>query len=237
MRVHSKMICWAAIGSALVLSGCGSTGVFSSPVYIAVTISPRVSTVPQGGTVVFSATVSNNLSTPQFTLLAAADTASAGTLTLISGSPNSILYTAPSAPPIYNSGAPAGITQGSVTLDAGTIPPPQNTAPVFDDEVSFIITAPTITLTLNPDTVAVPLGTTTQFSGYEVGSANTGLNWYVNGVLGGIPLTTPGSAGTISSSGLYAAPATLPMTGSAVTITLAPQANLTQTVSSFVTLQ
>ena len=53
-----------------------------------------------------------NLSLPQWSLLDAANTSSAGTLSAVSFPANSILYTAPVTPPIYTFTTPTGITQG-----------------------------------------------------------------------------------------------------------------------------
>jgi hypothetical protein len=237
MRVRSKILCGAAIASTFALAGCGGSnlnGTFGNPEYIAVVISPRAISVPQATTMTFTAAVSNNLGVPQWSLLTDGDPANVGTLTAIAGSPNSILYTAPPTPPIYSSGV---LTQGTVTLNATTSDPPQSFVPILPDSVTFYITAPTITVSLNPDTVTVPLGTTFQFMGAEVGSTNSTLTWYVNGVVGGIPLTSSNSAGTISATGFYSAPSTMPSGGAAVTITMVPQVSPTQALESFVTLQ
>ena len=70
------------------------------PVYLGVTMSPRPGTVAVGSIVVFTGTVSNNLSLPQWSILDAALANNAGTLTPVTGSSTSILYTAPATPPI-----------------------------------------------------------------------------------------------------------------------------------------
>jgi hypothetical protein len=213
------------------LSSC--TGyIFTEPVYLAVTISPRPVSVAVGGTVVLTGTATNNLSVPQWSLLDSTDTVSAGTLTAVSGSPNSILYTAPSAPPIYNSSVANGFTQGTVTVQASATPSPQTALPVAYDSVTFFITAPSVTVSLSPATASVPLSGTQLFTGYAVGSVNNALTWQVNGVTGGSLSTT----GTISSAGLYTAPANPLMTGDTVTITVISQADSTKTASAVVTL-
>jgi hypothetical protein len=241
MPGHLKISRMAAIAAMLLLTGC-TNGMFANPEYIAVIVSPRIISLPEGGTIVFNAFVTNNLSLPQWSLQAAADTPSAGTLTPVAGSADSILYTAPSTPPVYTSAA-AGIVQGSVTLDATTTAPPQSTSPVTGDQMVFIITAPTVTVSLTPTTATVPLGTNLQFDGYELGGANYTVTWRVNGVTGGVALYNPDgsvnplSAGTISSNGFYTAPAAKPLSGNAVTITLISQADPTRTASAAVTLQ
>ncbi|HEY1576140.1 MAG TPA: hypothetical protein VGF82_03600 [Terracidiphilus sp.] len=70
----------------------------------------------------------------------------------------------------------------------------------------------TVSLSLSGATT-VTLGTTSQYSATVTGSTNTGVTWSVNGVTGGNAAT-----GTISTGGLYAAPASAPQT-STVTIT------------------
>ena len=180
----------------------------------------------------FTGTVSNNLSLPQWSLLDASEANNPGTLTPVSGSPNEILYTAPPTPPIYTQ-TPTGITQGTVTLDVTVTPPAGTSSPVSPDTVSFVITAPSVSVTLTPAKANVTLGTTLQLIGYAVGSVNNTLTWQVNGVTGGSMSTT----GTIVPSGLYVAPATMPMSGNTVTITIISQADPSKTASSVITLQ
>lgn len=63
-----------------------------------------------------------------------------------------------------------------------------------------------VTITLSPDTTTnVPLGTTLQITATVSGTSNTALTWQVNGVDGG-----NSTAGTISDTGLYKPPATVP---------------------------
>jgi len=84
----------------------------------------------------------------------------------------------------------------------------------------------------------VPLGGAQQFNGYAIGNLNNALLAKVNGVVGGSVAT-----GTIAPSPVgfygyytYTAPATLPMTGSQVTITFVSQADTTKSASAVVTL-
>src|SRR6516165_4304990 len=75
-----------------------------------------------------------------------------------------------------------------------------------------------ITVSVSPSTVNVALGAQTQFKATVTGTSNTAVTWEVNGVTGG-----SGSTGTISSSGNYTAPATVP--SSTVTVTAVSQAD------------
>ena len=73
--------------------------------------------------------------------------------------------------------------------------------------------APTITIGISPAAATIQTGGTQHFTATVIGATNTAANWSVNGVAGGNP-----SAGTISSSGLYTAPASVP---SSNTVTIA----------------
>jgi DNA-binding beta-propeller fold protein YncE len=69
-----------------------------------------------------------------------------------------------------------------------------------------------ITVTVTPPDATVGTSETFQFVPTVTGSANTAVNWFVNGIAGG-----QASVGTISASGLYTAPAS-PPTSNAATI-------------------
>jgi hypothetical protein len=229
MRTRSTSVCLVAIAFAVALSGCNNS-VTGSPIYLDVTISPRPASVPVGATVVFTGTVSNNLSLPQWTFLDASEVNSPGTLAPVAGSPDSIRYTAPATPPIY-SVTPTGVTQGTITLNVAVSDPPGTSIPTTGDSITMVITAPSVTVNLAPLTATVGLGQTEQFLGYAVGNINNTLLWQVNGVTGGSVAT-----GTINTAGTYTAPQNVPMTGNTVTITIISQADPTKTASATVTL-
>jgi hypothetical protein len=231
MKILSKTFSLAVVASTVALTSCDN-GAFSSPLYLAVTITPRPSTVAQSGTVLLTAVVSNNLSLPTWSLLDATATTNAGTLTPVTAQPNSILYTAPPAPPIYNSTVPVAFTQGTVTVQVSVTPPSGSTLPVAHDSVTVFITSPTISTGISPTTVSVVLNGMQFFNGYAVGSLNNALTWQVNGVTGGSTAT-----GTVDKTGIYTAPATMPMTGNTVTITAISQADPTKSSSAVITLQ
>jgi hypothetical protein len=219
----------AAISLMMALTACNNQ-VLIPPAYLNVAISPRPTSIAQGTSVIFTAAVSNNLSVPQWSLLDASFAGNAGTLTPISGSPNSILYTAPPTPPIYAQ-TPTGITQGAVTLNVTVSDPVGTSVPVVPDTITAIITSLSVALGLSPATASVALGGTQQFFGYAVGSTNNTLVWQVNGFTGG-----SAALGTINTAGTYVAPANLPMGGSTVTVTIISQADPTKTASAVVTL-
>ena len=73
------------------------------------------------------------------------------------------------------------------------------------------------------------IGTTVQFTATVTGTSNSAVTWQVNGVTGGSAAT-----GTISATGLYTAPATLPspntVTISAVSAAVSTPGTLTETI-------
>jgi hypothetical protein len=62
-----------------------------------------------------------------------------------------------------------------------------------------------VSVNIMPATATVRIRTSTQFTAKVSGTANTGVTWRVNGVSGG-----NATIGTITSSGLYTAPAAVP---------------------------
>ena len=90
---------------------------------------------------------------------------------------------------------------------------------------------PNVTVTIQPASASLFLGQTQAFQATVVGSTNTNVTWQVNGVVGGST-----SAGTISSSGFFTAPAILPP-GANATVIAVSQANPKDSASVTVTLQ
>lgn len=87
-------------------------------------------------------------------------------------------------------------------------------------------TTATVTINLHPDvTTTVALGSTLQFTADVSGYSDISLTWQVNGHNGG-----NSTVGTISSSGLYTPPATVP-NPSQVTVTAVSNANNADTAS------
>jgi hypothetical protein len=87
-----------------------------------------------------------------------------------------------------------------------------------------------ISVTVQPPNVSLSLGQTQQFQAIVTGSSNTIVVWGVNGATGGSATT-----GTISSSGLYTAPAALPSPPS-ITVTAISEADPQARASATVTL-
>ena len=87
-----------------------------------------------------------------------------------------------------------------------------------------------ILVSVTPSAANVVISGLQQFTATVTGTSNTNVNWLVNGVLGG-----NSTVGTISTSGLFTAPATVP-TPSTVTIEALSQADNTTTGSAQATI-
>jgi hypothetical protein len=86
-----------------------------------------------------------------------------------------------------------------------------------------------VSITISPTSATLPVGTSQQFTATVSNASNTSVTWQVNG-------TTGGSAtyGTISSTGTYTAPSSVPP--SAVTVTAIAVADTSKTASASVTV-
>lgn len=91
-------------------------------------------------------------------------------------------------------------------------------------------TTPIVYVTLSPLSANVALGTTQQFIETTSGSTNTDVAWQVNGITGG-----NSTYGTISATGLYTPPATVPNPAT-VTVTVVSQANTADIANASVTV-
>lgn len=138
--------------------------------------------------------------------------AAAGFIDSISG-----LYTAPAAVP-----SPA-----TVTIHATSTAVP---AAIGSAIVTIVNPPPPITITISPTSASVAVGRTRQFKATVLNTTNTAVAWKVNGVTGGNSIS-----GTISTSGLYKAPATIP-SPSTVTVTAVSAADSTKSASAKVTI-
>lgn len=87
-----------------------------------------------------------------------------------------------------------------------------------------------ITVSVSPATPSVFLGATQQFTATVTNTANTTVNWSVNGIPGG-----NASVGTISNAGFYTAPQNLPAPAT-VTTTATSVADPSKSASSAVTV-
>jgi uncharacterized protein YjdB len=152
----------------------------SSSSAVSVAINPTSTTLPFGHTQQFTATVKN----------ASNDTVTWEVNGVAGGTSNTGtitttgLYTAP-------------FTSTSVTVAAVSVADTSQSA-----SASVTVAAP---ISISPSTAAVSLSGTVQFTATVTFSTNTAVTWQVNGVNGG-----NASLGTVSTSGLYTAPASAP---------------------------
>jgi trimeric autotransporter adhesin len=80
-----------------------------------------------------------------------------------------------------------------------------------------------LSVTVMPSTATVVVNELQQYTATVTGNSNTSVNWFVNGVAGGNP-----TVGTISTTGLFQAPATVP---SPATVTIAAVSQVDNTTS------
>ncbi len=123
------------------------------------------------------------------------------------------LYTAPSTIP-----NPAQVTVTATSVASSSV------------IGSTTLTVSQIGVTVSPTTASVPGGATQQFTATVTGTSNTAVTWSAGGVAGG-----NSTVGTISSSGLYTAPTTVP-NPSTVTITATSVADGVTSASATVTV-
>lgn len=213
--------------------GCGGplgTGTFATPTYT-LSVSPQATSVPVGSKVTFTATTS---APPNQLLWGLVGTNGTSTIPPTdAGSPSvqtggtAFVYTAPAVPPVYGTNAETAGTVRLSTIAGATMV-----------EQTFVITAPAITTGFYaPASTSVALGATLGINAYAIGDVNNALTLQVNGVTGGST-----SVGTIAHSGifygqyLYTAPAAMPMTGSAITLTVISQADPSKSSTLTLTL-
>jgi len=188
----------------------GFAGVTISPP-VSVTVTPGTAIVlAGGGTQAFQASVAN-----------------AGSNTGVTWQVNSVTGGNPTVGTITSSGlytAPATIpTRPMVTVTAVSVADTSRAG-------SATVTVANIGVSVSPSTATVATGATRAFSASVLNTPNTSVTWEVNGITGG-----NSTVGTISSSGLYTAPATLP-TSPTVTVTAVSAADPRRSGTAQVTI-
>jgi hypothetical protein len=182
---------------------------------IGVAVSPTNTSVAAGsGTQAFVATVTNTANTAvswQVNGVTGGD-ATVGTI----GADG--VYTAPATPP----------AQPNVTISAVSVADPTRSA-----SASALITSAgsAVTVSVTPSAATAVAGSgTVAFAATVLNAASAAATWQVNGTAGG-----DSTVGTISSNGLYTAPAAVP-TPAAVTVTAVSVADPTRSASASVTV-
>jgi parallel beta-helix repeat protein len=155
---------------------------------VSVSISPTSATVQAGLTQQFAATVTGS-----------SDTAVTWRVNNIQGGSSSLgtvsstgLYTAPAAPP----------ASGSITVTAVSAADSSRSASAT---VKVTSSPGTVSVSIAPTSVTVQAGLTQQFAATVTGTSNTAVSWSVNQIQG-----ENSTYGTISSTGLFTAPASVP---------------------------
>lgn len=183
----------------------------TAPLPVTVAVNPTTATVNTSATRQFTATVggSSNTTVTWSVSGTVGGDATVGTISATG------LYTAPAAVPAVavtvlatSAADPTKSAQATVTVQ----PPPP----------------PVVAVT--PNSASMNIGTTQQFSATVTGTANTSVTWSVNNVAGG-----NSTVGTISASGLYAAPLSLP-TPASVTVRATSVANVNSSATATVAL-
>ncbi len=177
-----------------------------------VTVTPATATVNVSAMQSFTAAVNN-----------AADQSVAWSVNGVSGGnmtfgwiTSSGQYTAPAVVP----------TPAAVTIQAASL-----ITPMAVGTATVTIKAPLpVKVTISPKLASVRTGRTHQFTASVRNTTNHTVTWKVNGVTGG-----NSTAGTVSTAGLYTAPATVP-TGGTVTVTAVSAADTSASASATVTV-
>ena len=177
---------------------------------VAVTLSPTMAQVVTGGQQQFSATVANNTNTA-VTWSIAGSGCTGATCGIISASG---LYTAPPSVP-----SPA-----QVSVTATSVADSSKSATAV---VTIILP---VAITISPTTVQLLVGKTHQFTATVSNTSNTAVSWSVAG-----SGCTGAACGTISTSGLYTAPSTVP-SPALISVTATSVADATKSATASVTI-
>jgi hypothetical protein len=186
-------------------------GTGDNPNAVSVSISPTSATLPTDATQQFTATVTGTTNTSVTWWVNGVE---GGNSTFGTVSARG-LYTAPASVP----------GSGTVSVAARSVADTTKMA-----SASVTITTAAIRVTISPATATVQTSLTQQFTAKVTGTTNNGVYWIVNGVSGG-----NATVGTISTSGLYTAPASVP-SGGVVTVGARSAADTTKSGNAAVTI-
>ncbi len=193
----------------LVLTACGGGGGSPPPPpAVSVSISPLSASVNISATQAFSATVVNASNTAVTWTVSGSGCTGAACGTISSGG----VYTAPAVAPTPNAITITATAQADTAKSA-----------------TASVTIMPLSVSVSPTVASVEVGTTKQFVANVTGS-NTSVSWSVNGTVGG-----DSTVGTISGSGVYTAPGTVPNPAT-VTVTAISQADNTKSASAQVSV-
>jgi hypothetical protein len=183
-----------------------------TPVSVGVTISPASAAIVQSGQQQFSALVTGSSNTAVNWTVSGTGCSGPACGTITSAG----LYTAPAAIP----------NPPQVTVRATSVAAPTKTA----SATVTVVSATAVSVSVSPSTAQVIVGKQQQFSATVTGTTNTSVKWTVAGT------GCAGAAcGSISASGLYTAPASVP-SAPKVTITATSVAASSKSSSATATI-
>ena len=178
---------------------------------ISVSVSPTSASLQIGHSQQFAATVSNTSNTA-VTWLVNGTVGGDSTLGTISSTG---LYTAPSSVP----------SPSSVSVTAQSVADTSKSA-----SATVNISAPPVSVSISPTGATLQVGHSKQFTATVSNTSNTAVTWLVNGTVSG-----DSTLGTISSTGLYTAPSSVP-SPSSVTVTAQSVADTSKSASANVSV-
>ena len=217
VALSSLIACGGSTGNKAPSGSTTTTGGSSSSGdTVSITVVPSTASVVANSTQLFDATISGASNTTA-TWQVNGVTGGNSTLGTISSSG---LYTAPAV------SATMTFTVTAISNDDST---KSATAVVTVSPASTGGTSQPVAVTITPTSANVVAKQTQQFSATVSGTTNSAVSWQVNGVSGG-----NSSTGTISSTGLYTAPAVTAKTS--VTITAVSGADTTKSANAAVTI-
>jgi len=177
---------------------------------VAVIISPTTTQVVKSGHQQFTATVTGTTDTSVNWSLAGSGCSGSACGTISSGG----LYTAPGTIP-----TPAQVTVKATSQADGT------------KSASAIVTIiPPVLVTISPTSAIVAVNSQQQFRATVAGSTNTSVDWSISGAA-----CSGSSCGTITSGGLYTAPAVVPSL-STIIVKATSQIDVSQSASAVVSV-
>jgi hypothetical protein len=214
----------ALAGFALLL-GCGSGPTVTEIPLPTVSVSPTTGSVQTGASVQFTATVVTTISTTITWAVNGIEGGNStyGTVTGFTTTDQSgtiqvtATYTAPASVP-----NPATVTVKAISS--------AETNPASSALLTITPATTNATVTVAPTNSVAALGSSIQFLAAVTGEDNAAVTWAVNGTAGG-----SSTVGTISSTGLYQAPASMPSPATVV-LTATSQADPTQSASTVLML-
>ncbi len=203
----------AAVATGMFLASCTVTRTGNDVALPVVSLAPTSASVQAGGTIQFTATVVTSFST---TIIWDVNNVQGGNSSVGTVSSTG-LYTAPATVP-----APATVTVEAISQS--------ETYPFGAATVTITAPSTNAMLSVAPANSFTPVGTSVQYSATLNGTVDAAATWSVNGVAGG-----NSTIGTISSAGLYTAPAALP-NPITVAVTATDTSLTTPTASTTLTL-